>query len=48
MVLDLQGVGYQLCDPEISTDVLIEDEEVTFCATNLSTEAINEFLSAHM
>ena len=48
MVRDLQGVGYQLCDPEISTDVLIEDGEVNLCAGNLSTKAIDEFLSAHI
>ena len=48
MALDLQGVGYQLCDPHIATDVLYEDREVNFCAGNLSIKATDEFLSAHI
>ena len=40
MVVDLQGVGYELCDPEIASTVLLEDSELSFCAGNLSQSAI--------
>ena len=43
MVLDLQGVNYMLCDPEISTSTLVEDGELNFCSGNLSTDAITTF-----
>ena len=50
MVLDLQGVGFQLFDPEIATGVLIEDgeNEINFCAGNLSSDAIKTFLRNHL
>eukprot|EP00794_Sanderia_malayensis_P013091 gene13089-14433_t len=47
MVLDLQGVDYVLCDPEIATTILEEDGELNFCAGNLSFKAINTFLDGH-
>lgn len=47
MVLDLQGVAYSLCDPEIATMTLLEDGELNFCAGNLSSDAINQFLGEH-
>eukprot|EP00112_Aurelia_sp_Birch-Aquarium-sp1_P019166 Seg469.6 transcript_id=Seg469.6/GoldUCD/mRNA.D3Y31 product="Transient receptor potential cation channel subfamily M member 6" protein_id=Seg469.6/GoldUCD/D3Y31 len=47
MVLDLQGVAYSLCDPEIATITLLEDGELNFCAGNLSSDAINQFLGEH-
>ena len=50
MVLDLQGVGFQLFDPEIATGVLIEDgeNEINFCAGYLSSDAIKTFLRNHL
>ena len=47
MVVDLQGVGYQLCDPEIASTVLLEDGELNFCAGNLSQNAIENFFDNH-
>ena len=47
MVLDLQGVGYSLCDPEIATMTLLDVGELNFCAGNPSHEAINRFLAEH-
>ena len=48
MLLDIQGVGYDLCDPEIATARLKDDNELNlFCAGNLSTIAIQEFLDLH-
>lgn len=47
MLLDIQGFGYDLCDPEIATTRLKDDDELNFCAGNLSTTAIQEFLDLH-
>ena len=49
MLLDLQGAGYRLYDPEIATSTLIDDNdnETFFCAGNLSVNAIDNFLSLH-
>eukprot|EP00112_Aurelia_sp_Birch-Aquarium-sp1_P014185 Seg3046.1 transcript_id=Seg3046.1/GoldUCD/mRNA.D3Y31 product="Eukaryotic elongation factor 2 kinase" protein_id=Seg3046.1/GoldUCD/D3Y31 len=47
MVLDLQGVDYMLCDPEISTSTLVEDGELNFCSGNLSTDAMTTFFEEH-
>ena len=47
LVVDLQGVGYELCDPEIASTVLLEDGELNFCAGNLSQNAIENFLDNH-
>ena len=46
MDLDVQGVRYALCDPEIASIVLLEDEgEVRVWAGNLSTHAIDTFFT---
>ena len=45
MIADLQGVEYQLCDPEIATQTIVEGKsdkskmlvEYLFCTGNLST-----------
>ena len=47
MILDLQGVAYNLCDPEIATTDLLQDGELKFCAGNLSTTAIGNFFASH-
>ena len=51
MITDLQGVGYQLCDPEIATQTIVEEKsdkskmlvEDLFWAGNLSTAAFEIF-----
>ncbi len=48
MVLDLQGVEYTLCDPEIASTRLLEDGELNFCAGNLSCNAIYQFFVDHI
>ena len=49
MVLDLQGVGFNLCDPEIASSTLFADDSSTyFCAGNLSKVAIDTFLAQHI
>jgi len=48
MVLDLQGVAYTLCDPEIASTRLLEDGELNFCAGNLSCNAIDQFFVEHI
>ena len=43
MITDLEGVGYQLCDPEIATQTIMEEKsdkakmlaEYLFCVGNL-------------
>ncbi len=47
MVVDIQGCGYKLLDPEIATRTLKENDEYLFCAGNLSTRAINTFTEEH-
>ena len=57
MILDIQGAGYSLYDPEISTtrlDVGSKQssqshmyDEMYFCAGNLSSLGINEFKKQH-
>ena len=47
MKVDLQGVVYELCDPEIASTVLLEDGELNFCAGSLSQNAIENFLDNH-
>ena len=44
LVVDLQGVGFELCDPEIACKVLLEDDELNLCAGNLSQNTIETFL----
>ncbi|XP_015762726.1 PREDICTED: myosin heavy chain kinase B-like [Acropora digitifera] len=49
MVSDIQGVDYWLCDPEIASAKLIDenDSSIFFCCGNLSTTAIDTFFQAH-
>jgi hypothetical protein len=49
MVTDIQGVDYQLCDPEIASSGLTDpkDDSLFFCIGNLSTEAIGNFFANH-
>ena len=48
MIVDIQGVNYALCDPEIASSTLMaRDETILFCSGNLSTAAIEVFLSNH-
>ena len=56
MITDLQGVGYQICDPEIATQTIVEEKsdtskmlvEYMFCAGNLSTTAFENFGRQHV
>ena len=51
MITDLQGVGYHLCDPEITTQTTVEEKsdqskmlvEYFFCAGNVSRTALENF-----
>ena len=52
MLLDIQGVGYLLCDPEIAAiDLRVKmggtKNKFYFCLENLSTSAIHGFMSTH-
>ena len=48
MVLDIQKVGYTLCDPEIaSTTHMDEANNYYFCTGNWSTKAIDTFFNTH-
>ena len=48
MVLDIQGIGNILCDPEIATEDIVDiDDEFLFCLGNLAINAIQAFLGAH-
>ena len=49
MLLDLQGSGYSLYDPEIATSDLFDDDgEAYFCAGNMATDAIDKFFKQHI
>lgn len=50
MVLDIQGVGYSLSDPEIATSELLgsADNSIFFCYGNLSSQAIYKFKEEHI
>lgn len=49
LVVDLQGSGHMLYDPEIATaQILDSDEEFLFCAGNLNVLAIATFVKAHV
>ena len=50
MVLDIQGVGYSLSDPEIATSELLDntDNSIFFCCGNLSSQAIYKFKEEHI
>ena len=44
MLLDVQGCGSNLDDPEIASSELVDsDNHLLYCAGNLSTEAIECF-----
>ena len=48
MIVDIQGVNYSLCDPEIASSTLMaRDDTILFSSGNLSTTAIEVFLSKH-
>lgn len=48
LVVDLQGSGHVLYDPEIGTTQMFDsDNEFLFCAGNLNILAISAFAKAH-
>ena len=47
MLVDLQGSGYQLYDPEIATLQHVDNDEIFFCAGNLSKVAFDTFKKEH-
>ena len=49
MVVDIQGKGYNLCDPEIASAELrdADDNTILFCSGNLSYSAIEKFNEVH-
>ena len=47
MVLDIQGTGHKLYDPEIASSELVENDEFLFSTGNLSQTAIDCFVSCH-
>ena len=48
IIVDLQGVGFVLCDPEIASSELYDESDgIYFCAGNLSTNAIETFFVQH-
>ena len=49
MIVDLQGVGFSLCDPEIASSELKapESDDILFCCGNLTTKAIEKFTECH-
>ena len=50
MVVDIQGKGYSLCDPEIASADLrdVDDNTILFCSGNLSYSAIEKFDEVHV
>ncbi|XP_077869811.1 transient receptor potential cation channel subfamily M member 6-like [Saccoglossus kowalevskii] len=49
MVVDIQGSGYNLCDPEIaSRNLLNDDNEFMFTTGNLTETAITNFVENHI
>ena len=49
VLLDLQGTGYKLYDPEIASTMLVNAEGSTnFCIGNLSIQAIDGFFEEHI
>ena len=47
MILDIQGCGCNLFDPEICSKDIVLGEKVMFCTGNLSTVAMNNFIQNH-
>ena len=49
MVLDIQGAKYWLCDSEIASSQLVDDDEnILFCNGNFSSQAIDTFMLQHV
>ena len=48
MLVDIQGCGVKLYDPEIASSELVEDGELLFCAGNLSKTIIDNFIVHHV
>ena len=49
MLLDIQGSGFTLYDPEIATETLCDDSgELYFCAGNTSSFGIKKFFEEHI
>ena len=45
MLVDIQGAGMKLCDPEIaSSELLSEDQQYLYCAGNMSLQPIGNFV----
>ena len=47
LLVDIQGGRIELYDPEIASSELFDDNEMLFCAGNLSEMAISNFKAAH-
>ena len=51
LLVDIQGCGYCLFDPEIASADLYsadgDDRQILYCAGNLSTRAIDKFVATH-
>ena len=47
MLLDIQGSGYDLFDPEIASEDLFDNSEILYCVRNLSKMAIRNFVAKH-
>ena len=48
MLVDVQGVGNHLFDPEIASAQLLHNQKVMFTTGNLSREAIDNFIKEHL
>ena len=48
MLLDIQGSGYSLHDPEIASADLIDEGEIFFCCGNLSSTRNDTFKKDHL
>ena len=48
LLVDIQGFGYTLCDPEIATPSIMDDSEFQFCSGNLGETAIDNFKEGHI
>ena len=48
MLVDIQGSGANLYDPEVASLELQDDGEILFCAGNLSKMAIDTFIAFHV
>ena len=47
MLLDIQGSGYDLFDPEIASEDLFDNSEILYCAGNLFKMATGNFVAKH-